>query len=146
MGLGAACDFHTLPLPLKGGSHGAPKDAVSQTKTFAQFLYHFLSGHVHPRPTCGCHPAPGSVQEICLEQHVRAAKTHCWSPQAPADSIIITYPREIKWYMLFFSKDRITCILHGSSAWGQRRDGAWGCCYTGTEKDHFGVATSITPD
>lgn len=50
-------------------------DAVSQTKAFALFLYRFLRGRVHLPPTCGRHPGPGSVQEICLEQHVRAAKT-----------------------------------------------------------------------
>lgn len=121
---------------------GVPNDAVSQTKAFAQLLYHFLRGwRVHLCPTCGCHPAPGSEQEICLEQHVRAAKT-CIAgpPQAPADSIVITSPREIQWYMVFSSTDRSTFVLHGGSAWGQRRDSAWGCCHTGQRK------LSITSD
>lgn len=56
------------------GSDGSPDDAASQTKAFAWFLYHFLSRRIHLRPTCGCLPEPGSMQEICLEQHVKAAK------------------------------------------------------------------------
>lgn len=47
---------------------------------------------------------------------------HRWSPQAPADNVIITYPQEIKLCMVFFSNNLSTLILHSSSAWGERRD------------------------
>lgn len=51
---------------------------------------------------------------------------HCWSPQAPADNVIITYPQEIELHMVFFSKNLSTFILHSSSAQGERRDSALG--------------------
>lgn len=62
---------------------------------------------------------PRTARECCQEMH-------CWSPQAPADNIIITYPREIELRMVFFSKNLSTFILHGSFACEERRDSAQG--------------------
>lgn len=143
MGLEAACDFHTLPLPLEGGSHGAPDDAVSQTKAFALFLYHFLRGRVHLLPTCGCPPAPGSEQEICPEQHVRAAKTGTAGPHRHQQTELLVLGRSSGTWC---SPPETRALSHCTVALlGDRGGTALGLLsHWHRLQDHFGVATSIT--